>query len=182
MTTDDFDDVLATARAGDDRAWGQIYDEFAPRVLAYLRLRGASDPENVLGEVFVHVVEGLPDFSGDHDGFAAWIFTIAHRRTIDEHRRRSRRPIEVSDEAVHAEPAPATPAEVEVVERLRTDDVLELLTLLTEDQREALALRVVLGMELSQIAAIMDRTSNAVKSLQRRGIRALRRHLQGHDQ
>ena len=58
----------------------------------YLRLRGADDPEDLTSEVFLRVFNHLDDFSGDERGFAAWVFTIAHRALIDERRRNARRP------------------------------------------------------------------------------------------
>src|SRR5262245_54219241 len=90
-----FDDVLYAARAGAEWAWVRIYEQLAPKVVGYLRAHGASDPEDLAGEVFLHVVRGLPEFSGGERDFNAWTFTIAHRRLIDDVRRRGRRPLEL---------------------------------------------------------------------------------------
>jgi RNA polymerase sigma factor (sigma-70 family) len=93
LDDDRFDDVLFGARAGAEWAWTRIYDELAPKVVGYLRAHGAADPEDVAGEVFLQVVRGLPGFSGGKGEFMAWTFTIAHRRLIDDRRRRGRRPV-----------------------------------------------------------------------------------------
>jgi DNA-directed RNA polymerase specialized sigma24 family protein len=80
-TTDPgFQRLLAAARAGDRGAWREIYDALAPAVLGYVRARGASDPEDLTGEVFVQVVRDLASFEGGAAGFRAWVFTIAHHR------------------------------------------------------------------------------------------------------
>jgi RNA polymerase sigma-70 factor (ECF subfamily) len=50
--------------------------------------------------VFIGVFAGLGRFDGDEPGFRSWVFTIAHRRLLDERRRLSRRPQVSSDEAL----------------------------------------------------------------------------------
>src|SRR3954470_22954958 len=89
---DAFEDVLGAARAGAEWAWERIYAELSPRVAGYLRALGAGDPEDLVGEVFLQVVRGLDGFEGDEAAFRTWVFTIAHRRLVDDLRRRRRRP------------------------------------------------------------------------------------------
>ena len=173
-----FDAVLDAARAGSDEAWTRLYEDLAPTVLGYLRVRGAAEPEDVLGETFLQVVRDLHRFAGDEDGFRSWVFTVAHRRLVDERRRRGRRPVRPVEHDRLAEDMPAVDGgEPEALERLGTEQVLTLLSGLTDEQRDALALRFVAGLTLPEVAAVMGRTSNATKALQRRGLRALRRQL-----
>ena len=47
----------------------------APGVLRYLRARGASEPEELLGAVFLDVVRALPRFDGGHPELRTWVFT-----------------------------------------------------------------------------------------------------------
>jgi len=84
--------VLFAARAGAEWAWARLYDGLAPRIVGYLRAHGAADPEDLASEVFLQIVRDLAGFSGGEREFGAWSFTIAHRRLVDERRRRSRRP------------------------------------------------------------------------------------------
>ncbi|HEY3019439.1 MAG TPA: sigma factor, partial [Solirubrobacteraceae bacterium] len=93
MPVESFDNVLQAARAGAEWAWERLYGALAPKVAGYLRANGAADPEDLTGEVFLQVVRGLERFSGDEHAFGAWVFTIAHRRLVDDLRRRSRRPV-----------------------------------------------------------------------------------------
>lgn len=176
---DEFGPVLDAARAGADWAWARLYRDLAPVVLGYLRARGAPDPEDVLGETFLQVVRDLARFEGDEAGWRSWVFTVAHRRLIDDRRRRGRRPVRpTQDEALAAELPPVEGGEPEALANLGTEQVLRLLDVLTDEQRSALALRFVAGLSLPEVAEVLGRTSNAIKALQRRGLRALRRHLQ----
>ena len=63
---DELDDELSgyvvRARAGDQDAWTAIYRALSPAVLGYMRSLGAEEPEDLLGEVFIHVVRGMPPF------------------------------------------------------------------------------------------------------------------------
>src|SRR5882762_7704961 len=89
-----FGEVLAAARTGAEWAWGRIYGELAPSIAGYVRAHGAADPDDLTGEVLLQVVRGLERFEGDEAGFRAWVFTIAHRRMVDDARRRARRPVD----------------------------------------------------------------------------------------
>lgn len=175
---DEFPAVLSAARAGADWAWSRLYADLAPTVLGYLRARGASDAEDLLGETFLQVVRGLEGFEGDEAGFRSWVFTIAHRRMLDDRRRRGRRPVRpAEDDELASRVPPAAAADVEAIAALGAEQVHALLSVLTGEQRAALTLRFVAGLDLPQVAAVLGRTTNATKALQRRGLRALRRHL-----
>lgn len=175
---DEFAPVLDAARAGADWAWTRLYADLAPVVHGYLRTRGTREPEDVLGEVFLQVVRDLERFDGDEAGFRSWVFTIAHRRIIDEGRRQGRRPVETADDAdlELALPTAAT-GEAEALERMGTEDVVRILGVLTDEQRDALALRFVGGLSQAEVAEVTGRNANAVKALQRRALATLRRHL-----
>ena len=61
-----------------------IYRDLAPAVLGYLRGSGAAEPEDLLGDVFVAVVRGLPDCRRRPRGVAA---LGVHRRAPSADRR-----------------------------------------------------------------------------------------------
>jgi RNA polymerase sigma factor (sigma-70 family) len=176
-TLDDrFPDVLQAARHGADAAWVELYDELAGPLLGYLRAHGAPDPEDTLGEVMLQVVRGLDGFTGDESGFRAWVFTIAHRRLQDAHRRRSRRPVDVTDDQrlEAALPPAATATEPEALAAVSTEQVVALIGRLTDDQREVLLLRLVGGLTTGEVAAVTGRSPEAVKGLSKRGLARLR--------
>ena len=73
---------------------GLVYADLAGPVRGYVRARGAVEPDDVVGEVFVQVARNLAGFEGEYSSFRSWVFVIAHHRLIDERRRRSRHPEE----------------------------------------------------------------------------------------
>lgn len=169
----EFDDLLPAAQAGGGWAMSRLWQAYSPAVRRYAVTRGSREPDDVTSEVFLGVLTGLTTFTGDEADFRTWLFTVTHRRVVDEHRRRTRR---------RTEPAAAlddgrreVSAEEHVVEDDATARALALLGRLSSDQREVLFLRIVADLSLEQVAAATGKRLGAVKSLQRRGLDSLRR-------
>jgi RNA polymerase sigma-70 factor (ECF subfamily) len=173
-----FDDVLAAAQAG--AAWGfeVLYRDLSPAVTGYLRVHGAPDPDDLASETFLAVFRGLGGFRGDETALRSWVFTIAHRRLVDEWRRRSRRPLLADDAGDVLPETPGGDVEDDVLTRLGTEAVHRLCAGLPEDQRSVLLLRVLADLTVEQVAAVMGRSVGSVKALQRRGLRRLRAELE----
>ena len=53
----DFEAVIAAARSGQPAAWDRLYRVFSPGVHGYLRMQGASEPEDLTSEVFLAVLK-----------------------------------------------------------------------------------------------------------------------------
>lgn len=151
---------------------GDVYRRLAPAVLGYLRSQRAPEPEDLLGEVFLHVARSLPRFRGDEgEDLRRWVFTIARNRLIDDARRRARRP----RAADHAPPERAAPSADEAID----EELLAAIAALTPPQREVVALRFVADLPLEDVAKITRRSVAAVKSLQHRALDDLVRTLGG---
>lgn len=153
---------------------GEVYETYARGVLSYLRSQGVADPEDVMGEVFLHVTKSLPRFRGDDDQLRRWVFTLAHHRIIDERRRRSRRPLVVeTDLPERAAPPAPEPADPELLAALQQ---------LTDEQREVVLLRFVADLSVEDVARLTSRSPGAVRSLQHRAMAQMTRSLsESHD-
>jgi RNA polymerase sigma-70 factor (ECF subfamily) len=172
-----FDDVLAAAQAGAAWAFEVLYRDLSPVVTGYLRLHGAAEPDDLASETFIGVFTGLAGFRGDEAALRAWVFTIAHRRLVDDWRRRSRRPVtadDAGDLAAHL----GGDVEDDALARIGADAVERLCAGLPDDQRSVLLLRILADLTVEQVAQAMDRSVGSVKALQRRGLRALRADLE----
>lgn len=172
-----FAQVLSSASEGADWAWTEIYREFSPALLRFLSSQGAADPEDCLGECFVHMVRRLPAFTGDEAAFRAWAFTIARSRLVDSWRSAGRRPVRATGTVVETldlfqhHPGPGGRLE-------QREAVQEVLDLLTPDQRSVLLLRVLDQFSVAETAAIIGKSEGAVKVLQNRALKTLRRRLE----
>jgi RNA polymerase sigma-70 factor (ECF subfamily) len=172
-----FDDVLTAAQAGAGWAFEVLYRDLSPVVTGYLRLHGAAEPDDLASETFIGVFTGLAGFRGDEEALRSWVFTIAHRRLIDDWRKRSRRPQVTDDESDLALLAGGD-AEDDALIRVGTEDVHRMCAGLPDDQRSVLLLRVLADLTVEQVAGVMGRSVGSVKALQRRGLRSLRDRLE----
>lgn len=171
-----FDPVLTAARSGAGWAAGRLWSSLAPQVAGYLRAQGAPEPDDLASEVFLGVFRGLASFSGDEEKFRSWVFTIAHRRLVDERRRLVRRPppAPLGDDD-RAGASPSASAEHEALRRLSEERVRRVCERLVPDQRDVLLLRLVGGLTSEEVAVALGKSPGAVRALQRRGVASLRR-------
>ncbi|MTV24563.1 sigma-70 family RNA polymerase sigma factor [Nitriliruptoraceae bacterium ZYF776] len=172
---DSFDRTMRGARRGRGRAWDALYGDLSPLVLGYLRARRVPDAEDVCAETFLQVVRDLDRFEGDEANLRSWVLTIAHHRSTDARRRAARRPSDPTPDDTLERCLPAAAGvEATALATLGTDEVLALLDRLSDDQREVLLLRLLVGMSATEIAELTERSREAVKALQKRGIAKLR--------
>jgi RNA polymerase sigma factor (sigma-70 family) len=176
---EEFDAILGAAHVGAEWAWAALYRELAPSVLAYLRASGTPDPEDVLGDAFVQVVRGIRGFEGGERAFRAWIFAIARNRVIDDHRYRNRRPVQPVPPEVLRDAGLIGDSEEEALRALGAGRVRAVLSRLSPDQQDVLLLRILGGLTLDEVGRALRKTPGAVKSLQARGLAALRRQISG---
>jgi RNA polymerase sigma-70 factor, ECF subfamily len=108
--------------------------------------------------------------------FRAWLYRIARNLIIDHYRTQDGR-VDTSLDAVENissgsdQPGP-------IVERRLTLELIQA-ALFTIDpaQQEVIRLRFISGLSLAEVALTVDKTVSAVKSLQHRGLAALRTAL-----
>jgi RNA polymerase sigma-70 factor (ECF subfamily) len=167
------DDLTQSAVRGESWALTEIWHRYSPAVMAYLRGRGVADAEDVTSEVFLQIFRRIDRFRGDEADLRTFIFSVAHARYVDDRRRIARRGIDTEFVAdVHD--GVAASAETEALNELATQRAQQLIESLSPDQRDVLLLRIVADLSLEQTAEVLGKKVGAVKSLQHRGLAALR--------
>jgi RNA polymerase sigma factor (sigma-70 family) len=169
-----FPDVLAAARLGQPWALSALYSAYAGPVAGYVRARTSAEVDDLVSEVFTSALTSVDRFEGSEADFRGWLFTIAQRRIVDELRRRSRR-VETTAYEPEADDRAVGSAEDDSLVRLGEQWVREVLDQLVPDQRDVLLLRIVGDLTVEQVAQALDKTTGAVKQLQRRGLLAAAR-------
>lgn len=169
------DAALRALQGREAELFSAVYRAFAGQVLGYLTVKGVSDPEAVTQDVFLAVLPRVETITGGVSGLRTFVFSVAHARMVDDHRRQSRAP-EQHEFEPERDTRQSSSAEAEAMDRVAPREVLALLDLLREDQREVLSLRIVAGLTVDQAAEIMGKSQGAVKQLQRRALDALREH------
>jgi RNA polymerase sigma-70 factor (ECF subfamily) len=176
-----FESVLEAARAGAAWALGALYTDLHPRVLRYLWANEPAEGEDLASEVWIDVASGLARFKGREHDFHRWVFTIARRRMIDLRRRRGRRRTDpAATEVLEAHSAFGN-VESEAMTNLATATALGRLAVLSRDQAEVLLLRILGGLSVKEVAAIMGKRPGTVKVLQHRALAKLATELVPED-
>jgi RNA polymerase sigma-70 factor (ECF subfamily) len=164
--------TLEGARAGSRDALAELWRTHHAPVLRYLRAKRVESPEDVASQVWIDVARSIDRFEGNGDDFRRWLFTIAHRRSVDEVRRAVRR---ADDPQV--EPAPSDAADVEHERNGALERAIELVSQLPDNLAEAVMLRVVNDLPIADVAAVMGTTEGNVRVLVHRGVTRLRRMM-----
>jgi len=168
MIPESHDDHALIERARNDPdAFAVLYRRYLSPVYRYLffRLGNSQDAEDITSKVFTEALEGLVHKRYRENGnFAAWLFTIARRRSIDCYRQRH---IISLDETALQGPDPFD--QIDNKTRLN-----ELLLQLDEDKQELMRLRYAGGLSFAEIAALEGKSEAAIKMMIHRIIHWLR--------
>ena len=158
------DQLLALFRAGADEAFNVLHDRYRQRLFAYVRqmlsAQTRQDAEDVLQDVFVRAFGALRADERPVN-VRAWLYRVAHNRCIDHLRRPMPAPADIFEMS-------RTPLHDPLEDAQRREDLRRLVTdvgRLPEQQRSALLMREIDGMSYADLAAALDVTVPAVKSL-----------------
>ncbi len=166
-------ELVTMARQGDAEAVGQLYDRHHERIFRYVwsRTGDAHSAEDLTSETFTRMVSNLARYRPTGAPFEAWLYRIARNLVVDHYRRESLRtsvPLEEADNWG----AQVTNTDLE--NRLAAEQVRQALTQVDGNLREVVELRFLAGLSLQDVAQLLGKSIPAIKSLQHRGLQALR--------
>ena len=164
--------VLARARSGDEAAFLELWRGLQPRLLRYLCVLGCGDPDDIASETWLQVVRDLHRFDGDDEGFRRWLFTVGRNRAIDAARASTRRRVNPVADGLE-DLADGQTVEEQVLDGMSVRKAIAMLAGLSQDQAEAVALRVIAGLDTPAVADILGKSPGAVRVALHRGLRAL---------
>ena len=177
-----FSEVIHRARSSDHQALTLLYRRFLPVVYRFVLARVADVPtaEDLTSETFFAVIERIGETRAhDELTFAAWALGIARNQVASYYRRQRARPTTRLDQPDAAEEVFAIAGDVDplniITARERWGEVVSALNQLTEDQRNVLLYRVILGYSAEDVGALLDKQPGAVRALQFRALASLAR-------
>jgi len=169
----DDDTLVAAAQGGDRNALDQLLRRHYDRIHAVCRrVAGTTrDADDACQEAMIKIVRSLPRFDG-RSSFGTWAYRIAMNASLDELRKRERRPGLTLVDDGRAEPLDDLAGEriERVTDRMLLDAALDELA---DDLRAAVVLRDVANLDYAEIATALDIPIGTVKSRISRGRSAL---------
>ncbi len=169
-----------TPKAELDRAFEDLYRAHLRDVYSYsyYRVGNHHDAEDLTEQTFLQAYRHFERACRESNGrpLRPWLIRIAHNLASNYHRDRSRRPTAALEQVDPISHPHETVQVVEGREKLRR--VMDGLTHLPEDRRDALIMRFALGMDNREIARALGRTDGATKVLIHRATKQLEGELE----
>ncbi len=182
------DATLASQVAeGSAAALEVLYDRYSRIVLSFAtRMLGdRQSAEELLQEVFLRAWQQAHNYSAGRGSFATWLLSITHNMSIDEIRKRRRRP----QRAESADPvlmltnvkdrSPSVEESAELGDLRET--MARAIGTLPEPQRRAIELAYFRGLTQREIAEELDEPLGTIKTRMRLGMRKLKDYLETYE-
>jgi len=167
-------ELVARARAGDDRAFEALYARYRERIHAFIlaKVRDHGRAEDLGQEVFMSALRQLRSSDDREIAFKPWLYTIARNACIDEFRRgvRAREvPLEADEPIAGSGSVGALrsglPTPAAAIESKQTlADLTGALGGLAESQRRLLVMREFEGLSYEEIGARLGMSRHMVES------------------
>jgi RNA polymerase sigma factor (sigma-70 family) len=177
--------LLQRAIAGDEQAFTELYERHSRGIFRYVyhRMGNAQDAEDVVQQVFLNAWLKIGGFRLSGHPFSSWLLTIARNLLITRYRRR--RPVRSLDEPLYQatlfdDRAEADPLGMLEVQR-QHDTLRAAISTLPPLQQQIILLRFVQDLRHREVAQSVNKSEAAVRVLQLRALRKLRRVLDGAD-
>ena len=168
---------LDRARRQDRHAFAQLYDVTYRRVFGYVlaRVGEQAAAEDLLQDVYLAALQAIRRFRGRTEGeFIGWLLKIAHAKVMDRFRTQYRHPERQTSDVLSTGVADPLDA---IDQRIRLDEISDALSQLTEDQRNVVLNRLVLGLDLEETSKLMGKNVGSIKALQHRALAHLAKIL-----
>jgi RNA polymerase sigma-70 factor (ECF subfamily) len=169
--------LVERAQQGDREALEELYLIHFDRIYGYLHMTVGTkhDAEDLTTQTFLKMLESIGKFRWQSAPFSAWLFRIAHNLAMDHFRagRRWQPEEEVPEPPGEEEPS----AELAAMRTIGRESMLKLIERLSPEQQQVLTLKFVFNLPNAEVAAILDKTEGAIKSLQHRALVSLQKQI-----
>jgi RNA polymerase sigma-70 factor (ECF subfamily) len=159
--------LLTKCKAGDALAWEALVRQFQPRIygISCHYLGNPEDARDLAQEIFVRIFRGL-ESCANADMFLPWVIRIARNACIDHLRRKKARP-QVRDvplDAISEMPDRGASPEQQWAQNSRRHLIHSALKELTGLNREIILLKEIQGLQLGEIASLLQVPLGTIKS------------------
>jgi RNA polymerase sigma-70 factor (ECF subfamily) len=170
--------LLIRAKQLDPTALRALHERFYEMVARYIQFKvgDIQTVEDLSGEVFVRILEGLKRGQSWQDSPQGWVMGIARHVVADFYRKRERvAEVQLSESLPSSKEA--DPSQQAIINE-RKSRLREAIEQLNEEQREVILLRFMEGLNIEGVAKAINKTPGAVKALQYRAVRVLAELMQ----
>ncbi len=170
-------DLLARAQGGEHAAFDELYrTAYAPVYrFIYIRTRSKEVAEDLTQDVFVKMFAARPQAPAS-GSLLPYLFTVARNAVIDWSRKK--KPL-YDDDALASVADQTRSPEAEAELGADVTQMLDALQQLSEGEEAVLKLRYLDGLSTAEVAALLEKSEEAIRQALSRGLRRLRSILEG---
>lgn len=161
----------------DFSSFDKLYTYYFPKVFGFVKSKiyDNKQAEDLVSEIFIKILNGLPRYEWQHVPFGAWIFTIARNHLKDFYSKNNRQPasIDLSEFQIadnDNEKNPLVKAHMNELQRT----VLSELAKLPEREKEVVRLKYFSGLRNTEIAASLGLSERNVAVILFRSLKKLK--------
>lgn len=171
-------ELIAKARQGEKEALNTLVSRYWQTIyrLVYYKTGHIEDAQELTQETFFKAFRSLPRYQQGDASFKTYLGRIALNLVNDFWRKKGRSP-QIIDIAEYQNPlvdAGRKPEEA-VLDVEQQQEIARLIQLLPDEQRQAVELRIMAGLPVREAARMMGKTEAALKMLQQRALKNLRK-------
>ena len=167
--------LVKEAASGNFKAFGELYSIYLDRIYRYVfyQVNDMMTAEDITEEVFVKAWKAIGTCKGKEETFSSWIYRIAHNHLINT--------LRTMKKCISIEEVELTDHKQEVETNVEHQELLEAIKSLPENQKQVITLKFVEGFDNREIGKIMGKREGAIRVLQMRALKELRKKLGGKE-
>ncbi|MBI4302954.1 MAG: sigma-70 family RNA polymerase sigma factor [Chloroflexi bacterium] len=171
------DSLISRAIEGDRTAFAALYDRNVDAIYrhVYYRVSVQADAEDITQEVFIKAWKSIHRYKKTGAPFVAWLLAIAHNTIID-HYKKVKKAFQTLEEPEAVSP-PGTNPESVIEAAFDRASIREAIAKLKEEQQKVVLMRFIDGLSYEEIARALNKTEGAIRVIQYRALKELRRIL-----
>ena len=176
-------ELVKQTQSGDQAAFGALYDEYAQRLYAFIRIKvsATEESEDILQEVFLKAWLGCRSLNLSNLNFSAWLYKVTSNTINDYYRKKYREPevtpLENAAEIAN-EDSPADNASA----GLQKNVIAKTLAQLPTNYKEVIELRFMQDFSVKDTAEIMGKNSITIRVWQHRAVKQLQQLFKQYGQ
>lgn len=172
-------DTLERAIRGEASAFGSLYDKYQPNIFRFIFLKVSQreEAEDLTHQVFLSAWQNIEAFKDQGLPLSSWLYKIARNKVIDYYRtKKSVTSIDDTSDEIMALVSDSGQRELET--KMDIEAVYRALRKLPSDYQEIILMRFVEGLSPGEVSEITGKNNGAVRVLQFRALRQLKKVLE----
>ncbi len=170
-------DIIEKAIKGEASAFGLLYDKYQPQIyrFIYLKVSHREEAEDLCHQVFLKSWQNIVEYKFQGFPFSSWLYKIARNQVIDYYRIQKNN-ISIEDENIPELKTESLIANI-IDNNLDIKKVKKAIKELKPEQQDVLILRFIEDFSIKETSLALKKSEIAVKLLQHRAIKNLRKIL-----